>query len=157
MIKKIYLLCGCPGSGKSTWVKSRLDDKSAWVSRDNIRFSMVSENEEYFSKENEVFQNFIKEIKKAIKNEEIENVYIDATHLNEASRNKVLDKIIWGVNDELYAVYFDIPLNICLERNSNRIGREKVPNDVITQMFKSKKFPTNNEKYRYKNIIVVNE
>ena len=75
MIKKIYLLCGCPGSGKSTYAKAHIDDKTAWISRDKVRFSMVSEDEEYFSKEKEVFNTFIKEIKKAIKNDLIENIY----------------------------------------------------------------------------------
>lgn len=59
-MKKIYLLCGIPGSGKSTWAKNHLDDNSIWISRDLIRFSMVSEEEEYFSKEKEVFKEFIK-------------------------------------------------------------------------------------------------
>jgi predicted kinase len=157
MIKKIYLLCGCPGSGKSTYAKAHIDDKSAWISRDKIRFSMVSEDEEYFSKEKEVFNAFIKEIKKAIMNDLIENIYIDATHINEASRNNLLDKILWSVRDELNVIYFDTPLDICLKRNSNRSGRERVPDSVITRMFKSSRIPTNNEKYKYKNIIIVNE
>ena len=65
-MKRIYLLCGIPGSGKSTWAKSQLDNKSIWISRDQIRFSMVSESGEYFSKEKEVFRESIKEINLAI-------------------------------------------------------------------------------------------
>lgn len=157
MIKKIYLLCGCPGSGKSTYAKAHIDDKTAWISRDKVRFSMVSEDEEYFSKEKEVFNAFVKEIKKAIENNLIENIYIDATHINETSRNNLLDKIVWGVKDELSVIYFDTPLDICLKRNSNRSGRERVPDNVIARMFKSGRIPTNNEKYKYKNIIIINE
>lgn len=157
MIKKIYLLCGCPGSGKSTYAKAHIDDKTAWISRNKVRFSMVSEDEEYFSKEKEVFNAFVKEIKKAIENNLIENIYIDATHINETSRNNLLDKIVWGVKDELNVIYFDTPLDICLKRNSNRSGRERVPDNVIARMFKSGRVPTSNEKYKYKNIIVINE
>lgn len=55
----LYILSGCPGSGKSTWAKSHINpyfDK--YVSRDDIRFSLVKENEEYFSKEKEVYRLF---------------------------------------------------------------------------------------------------
>lgn len=154
-MKNIYLLCGVPASGKSTWVKERLNEHSVWISRDNIRFSMVSENEEYFAKEGEVFNAFIRAIKAAIKDDSIEDIYIDATHLTETSRNKVLDRFVWGVRDKLYVVAFDVNLETCLERNNKRTGRERVPEYVIKNMAKTYTKPTYNEKYRYKNIIEV--
>jgi hypothetical protein len=68
-------MCGCPASGKSTWIKERFnEDTDAWCSRDKIRFSMVNEEEEYFSKENEVFDTWIYTIQAAIYDENIEYV-----------------------------------------------------------------------------------
>lgn len=153
-MKRIYLLCGIPGSGKSTWAKSQLDNKSVWISRDQIRFSMVSESEEYFSKEKEVFREFIKEINLAIRDKNFDNIYIDATHLNTISRYKVLDKIALKDVDELNIVFFNIPLNICLERNSYRSGRERVPEEVIKKMYKTVVPPHLDDKYLYNSIIV---
>ena len=47
----VYLLCGVPASGKSTYCKNNVPKDAVYVSRDVIRFSMVKPNEPYFSKE----------------------------------------------------------------------------------------------------------
>ena len=156
-MKRIYLLCGIPGSGKSTWAKSQLDNKSVWISRDLIRFSMVSEKEEYFSKEKEVFKEFIKQINIAIRNNNIENIYIDATHINEVSRHKTLDKIAIKDADELNIVYFNTPLKTCILRNICRLGRECVPEKVIINMYKNFTHPEKDTKYTYNNIYEIGE
>ena len=62
MKNKLYVICGVPGTGKSTFCKNHLTmfgDNVKYVSRDDIRFSIVKENEEYFSHETEVFNKFI--------------------------------------------------------------------------------------------------
>ena len=156
-MKKIYLLCGIPGSGKSTWAKNHLDNNSIWISRDLIRFSMVSEGEEYFSKEKEVFKEFIRQINVAIKNNNIENIYIDATHINEVSRHKTLSKIAIKDADELNIVYFNTPLKTCISRNANRFGRECVPEIAIINMYKNFNHPKKDTKYTYSNIYEIGE
>ena len=47
---KLFLMMGIPGSGKTTWTSKYLRKLDKYVSRDEVRFSMVAENEEYFSK-----------------------------------------------------------------------------------------------------------
>ena len=132
--KKVWLMCGIPGSGKSTWVQEqRKTNPGAWCSRDNVRFSMVGEDEDYFARENEVFEAWLCSIQAAIANSEIENVYIDATNLNEKSRNKVLNRLNLE-NAILYAVNFTVPLEECIRRNDLREGRAKVPRSVIRRM-----------------------
>ena len=45
----LYLTCGCPGSGKSTWVQKHMNPETdKWVSRDAIRFSLLGEKDDYF-------------------------------------------------------------------------------------------------------------
>lgn len=44
----LYVICGIPGSGKSTWIKNHTSSEIL-VSRDAIRFDMVKEDEPYFS------------------------------------------------------------------------------------------------------------
>lgn len=132
--KKVFLMCGIPGSGKSTWIQKQRehDLNSSWISRDTVRFSMVGEDEDYFAHENEVFDEFIRYINEGIKL--YPTVYIDATHISTNSRNKVLKRL--NLKDcEVIPVNFIVSLETAIKRNKNRIGRTKVPNAAIRRMF----------------------
>ena len=139
--KRVFVLSGPPASGKSTWVRSQLTKGAEWISRDNVRFSIVKEDEEYFSHEDEVFDTFIAYINKALKDPDIHTIYIDATHLNKRARSKVLSRIRKRNISELNCVCFCVPPSICQERNALREGRAKVPAAAIENMFKSYTYP----------------
>lgn len=129
---KLRLLMGAPGSGKSTWIKNHLCLTDKYVSRDDIRFSMVSETEEYFSKEKEVFKEYVKRINEGLQNYD---VFADATHLNAASRNKLLRAITTKV-DAIEIIWIKTPLDMAIERNERRKGtRAYVPVEVIRRMY----------------------
>lgn len=141
-MKKIWILSGLPGSGKSTWVKNRVKSEgdncsSIIVSRDEIRFNLLKDNEEYFSKEDKVFSIFINTINKALENPSITEIFVDATHLNDKARNKVLNRLNTNFANEIVILIFDVPLETCIERNSKRTGRALVPTEVIVNMNKS--------------------
>lgn len=140
----LYMMMGAPGSGKSSWVEAHLNPLQAtWVSRDAIRFTMVKEEEEYFSKEKEVFAEYVRRINALL--EDDYNVIADATHLTAASRNKLISKIS-APNVSLCAVWINTPLETCIERNENRKGtRSYVPVDVIQKMYKYFEKPTTEE------------
>lgn len=154
-LKKVFLLCGIPASGKSTWIRSQLIPGAEWISRDNVRFAIVSENEEYFSHEDEVFDTFINYINQTLEKDNIHTIYIDATHLNQRARDKVLRKVHKDNIEELNCICFDIPLETCIARNSLRIGRSKVPETAIRNMFKVYQMPNKDEGFTH--IYKVNE
>lgn len=133
--KRVFLLCGAPGSGKSTWIKRCIEGEGGlWCSRDNVRYSLLKDEDDYFAKEDEVFATWINNIQQALNNN-IENIYIDATHLNNASRNKTLSHLVIPDTYNLIAVCFKPPLSTCLERNAKREGRERVPDHVVRSMY----------------------
>jgi predicted kinase len=144
--RKLYLMMGCPGSGKSTYLKTRFSQLPiAVISRDEIRFSMVKEDEEYFSRENEVYAEFIRQIKDALDfNAE---VFADATHLNETSRAKTLRALGESIKDvEVNVIWVRVPVEIALSQNENRIGtRSYVPKSVIRRMHSQITRPTKEE------------
>ena len=42
-MSKLILMCGVPGSGKSTWIKNNKSETDLWISRDKIRFEKLKE------------------------------------------------------------------------------------------------------------------
>lgn len=129
----LILTVGIPGAGKSTWMRRfAISNNYEYVSRDNIRFSIVKEDEEYFSHENEVFDTFINQISNHLKENKV--VIADATHLNRKARAKVLNALTVKPKT-IEIIFFNTPLEIAIERNEERKGtRAYVPVNVIKRM-----------------------
>lgn len=129
-------MSGVPGSGKSTFIKEHFTTENAIIiSRDEIRFGILQDGEDYFSHENEVWNEYIAQAKEAIKYGD-KDIVLDATHLNEASRSKVLlalGKLTADV--EVISLYVKCSLETCLDRNEQREGRRLVPRGQIRRMF----------------------
>ena len=137
---KLYLMMGTPGAGKSTFLRDHVKgNTSTIVSRDVIRFRMVEEGEPYFSKEDEVFKEFINQIDYFISHGI--DVYADATHLNKRSRAKTLNNIS-AEPREVAVIWLRTPLNECIKNNNNREGtRAFVPLSQIRRMAYSLQAP----------------
>jgi predicted kinase len=145
MKKKLYVLVGAPGSGKSTWAQTHLASlptPALYVSRDVIRYSLVNEDEEYFSKEKEVYKQFISTIRHGL--QKCNSVIADATHLNENSRSKLLRALGTSLRDvEVSAVVIQQSLEDTLSQNKMRYGtRAFVPEEQVKKMYSSMTIPT---------------
>lgn len=145
MKNKLYVMCGCPGSGKSTYCKERrpyFGENVRYISRDDIRFSLVNEGEEYFSHENEVFKEYIENIKQGLRI--CDATIADATHLNRGSRTKLFRNLGTSLKGcKVIAVVIRTPLEVCLERNEKRVDtRAYVPVSAIKNMYESFTMPT---------------
>lgn len=142
---KLYMMVGIPGSGKSHFLANNNFVKPyKIVSRDQIRFSLVKEDEPYFSKEEEVFNKFVEEIKSGLDNGY--NVFADATHLNERSRSKLLRALGSSLkNIKVDAIVVRPPFNTVIEQNAKRTGREFVPLSAIRRMNSQFTMPTKEE------------
>lgn len=133
--RNLWIVCGIPGIGKSTWIKTKHNFKGSTkiISRDDIRFSLLKEDEPYFSHEKEVWIKFIEEAKASLKVND--NTIMDATHLNQPSRTKVLRALGESLKDvRVNAIVFIGDVEVALERNSKREGRAKVPETAILNM-----------------------
>ena len=153
----VYILCGIPASGKSTWGQQfyKTNPHIKYISRDDIRFSIIKPEEEYFSHEDEVFYQFVKNIAKSLL--EGVDVIADATHLNRFSRMKLIDAIDkYTQNYDIVFVVFETNLDICLKRNQTRSGRSIVPEENLKNMYKHFRRPTLGEDFRVKEIVDVN-
>jgi predicted kinase len=140
------MMMGIPGSGKSTYLENNLGSflQPKVISRDKIRFSLLKDGDEYFSKEDEVFKKFIQEINNSL-GRGYGDTIVDATHLNAGSRKKLLKNIDRNLADEVIVIWIKVPLEVALERNSKREGRSFVPEDAIKNMYNSLSKPTSYE------------
>ena len=129
----LTLIGGTPGSGKSTWLKNNIKDENAVIiSRDEIRFSIVKPDEDYFSHEDEVCQIFWTRINKALAANK--NVFVDQTSITPKARKWLLQHVTGY--DTVEFIWLDVDLKTCLERNENRKGtRAYVPRGVIRRMY----------------------
>ena len=135
-MSKIIMMCGIPGSGKSTFCHKFLTDYT-YISRDQIRFSLLDDADDYFAKEKEVMKKFLEltlEVLAEVRRVCGDDFIIDATHLTKSSRRKILSQLVlpplYPIN-EVYCIYMKTDLKLALERNSKRTGRKLVPNNVI--------------------------
>ena len=95
------------GSGKTTWGRTHSSLCDRYVSRDDIRFYLLKDGEDYFAHEDEVLKLFYERINEAL--EKGSDVFADATHLTAAARKKFLSNISAKYN-KLNIIVFDIPL-----------------------------------------------
>ena len=159
MSGRLFLMMGIPqlGAGKSSFVSTHIreDCNQAWVSRDAIRFDMVKEDEPYFSKEDEVFKNFIERIDFHLAAGH--DVFADATHLNKKSRAKVLRNLTVKPR-EVAVIWLQTSLNECLRRNELRAGtRSYVPPSQLRRMAYSLQAPDFDEDINTLYIVKSNE
>lgn len=138
----MYLMCGAPGCGKSYYIKTHLKEGEKIISRDEIRFSILKDKDKYFSKEKEVYNEFLRRI-----NAEIaagSDFYVDQTSLNTGARAKLLNRLNKKPT-KLIAIYIDRPLERILFQNAQRTGRALVPEDAVINMYNSIEKPTKAE------------
>lgn len=134
--KIVWMMVGAPGSGKSWVAQHTLMRGLGWryISRDEVRFSIVKDEEEYFSHENKVYREFINRIKSALNEEGVFNVIADATHLNYASRRKLLRALGRSGGNGVIPVVIQNDVSEMIKNNEMRSGRSCVPHSVVYRM-----------------------
>lgn len=149
-------MIGLPGSGKSTWAKANLHNAD-YISRDVVRMSIVKDNEDLFSHEDEVYDKFIGALADGLDNGR--NMVADATHLSHGARHKLVRALSKaGLTADKYDITFvvmDTPLAECIRRDATREGRAHVTEPVIKNMNKSLTTPYVGEFENVKEVWVI--
>lgn len=145
----LHVMCGVPGSGKTSFAtKHAISDHDVHISRDEIRFELIGDNE-YFSMESVVYEQWTQKIAWSL--HAGFDTWADATHLNPKSRKTLFRQLAkYGVDFseiEVEMIVFQIPFTVCKERNAKREGRTCVPEDALRNMANSFRPPTFDEPY----------
>lgn len=130
----VVLTIGLPGSGKTTWYKRRgVTPLSSDMLR-SILFDSITE-QRY---QGLVFST-LRSLLRARLIAKMPWNYVDATNLSPHERRQWI-KMARGFGYEVHAVFFDVPLEVCLERNRKR--ERQVQEDVMKQMAARLRPPT---------------
>jgi predicted kinase len=130
----VVLAIGLPGSGKSSWFKRH---NIAPLSSDLLRALLFDDaTEQRF--QDLVFSNLRSMLKARLIARRPIN-YVDATNLTPHERQSWI-KLAKDYGYEVQAVFFDVPVEVCLERNQRR--ERVVAEDVMRRMAGKLRPPT---------------
>jgi predicted kinase len=133
----VVLAIGLPGSGKSSWFKRH---NVVPLSSDMVRSLLFDDvREQRFV--DLVFSNLRSMLKARLIAKRPMN-YVDATNLTPQERQHWI-KLAKDYNYEVHAVFFDVPLEVCIDRHQRR--DRVVPEDVMRRMAAKLKAPAFNE------------
>lgn len=133
----LYICGGAPAAGKTTYINSILEeDSQVKVSIEDIRLSLVAENQNLYSKETLVFNTFIEKIIEGL--QEDYDVFADTTNLTRQARHKLLSRIPADLYDEVHMLWFAVDKSTCVAQNELRKGtRIYMEPNVLKQLFYS--------------------
>jgi predicted kinase len=130
----VVLAIGLPGSGKSSWFKRH---NVVPLSSDMVRTLLFDDvREQRF--QDLVFSNLRSMLKARLIAKRPMN-YVDATNLTPQERQHWI-KLAKDYNYEVNAVFFDVPLEVCVERHQRR--DRVVPEDIMRRMAAKLKAPS---------------
>lgn len=138
-MRYLFLLRGCPSSGKSTWVKNN-NLESYTLSSDNIRLmyqspilNMNGNLEISQNNDGEVWELLFKLLENRM--EKGEMVVVDATHYKSELLNRYKPLFVKYRYRPIVVDFTDVPLEELHRRNNTREEYKRVPNEVIDKMF----------------------
>lgn len=152
-MRKLILLAGLPGVGKSYYAQSIQDENCHIISSDETRFAITHDYRVILEDMNIVYDKMIETANALLNNNENITVVLDSTFLDDKRRNYFLDRIRGA--DYIQLVMLKANIDTILTRNHKRQEEKWVPEDVILSMMERYKDPSSDNIYRYNFIKVV--
>ena len=152
-MRKLILLAGLPGTGKSYYAQSIKDENCHIISSDETRFAITHDYRVILEDMNIVYDKMIDNANELLSTNDNITIVLDSTFLDDKRRNYFLDKIRGA--DYIQLVMLKANIDTILTRNHKRQEEKWVPEDVILSMMERYKDPSPDNVYRYNFIKVV--
>jgi len=137
---RVVLAVGLPGSGKSTWFARRGLHP---LSTDLLRLLLLDDENDQ-SRQNHVFGALYGLLRRRLAIGR-RLTWVDATNLEPSQRRNFL-RMAQEMGYCVDAIYFDVPLEVCLERNAAR--NRSVPLEVMRDFARRLRPPDYSEGFR---------
>ena len=114
----VIIFIGLQGAGKSTFYQTHFATTHGYISKDTLSRSKTMNKT---TKQNILLEEALREGR---------SVVIDNTNPTKEDREPLI-RLGHLYNDTVIGYYFDAPVSECLARNRERIGKARVPDNVI--------------------------
>jgi protein phosphatase len=128
-----YFLLGAQGAGKTTWATAHAAQLSAVIlASDDIRNELEALGTDATSENERVFA--LLEAQLDVLLAQGKNVLVDATHARRSWREKEV-AIARAHGAKTVAIWFDVPLAVCLQRNARKPGTQRWGERIVSPEF----------------------
>lgn len=148
-MKKLVLMIGVPGSGKSTLSQRLIDKGYRALNADSIREELWGDPTDQ-KEPDRVFEIFFKRMDEMLAAGD--DIVIDNTNTNPRHREQAISRARAHGYEDIQLWIIDVPLEICLERNRQR--QRNVPEDIVAKMHATINGPGRPRKHEGKIVIV---
>jgi len=116
----LYVLIGLPASGKSSWARANAARlRACVVCSDDVRRDLRTHGRD--AQDSDLVFSEVERRARAVL-QSGQSVILDATHSNRELRRYAL-QLAAEIHAHRVAIWFDLPLSVCLERNARRSER----------------------------------
>lgn len=135
-MKDLFVLCGAPGCGKSTFIKTH-GYEDFTISSDAIRLMFEApvyneHGDRMISQRNDklVWQTLYSLVEQRMKTGSV--IFVDATHTGKNAFSKYR-KLALRYSYCIHAIVFRVPVEQCLKNNKSRVAYKQVPDEVVEE------------------------
>lgn len=139
-MRVLHILRGLPGCGKSTLAAEMVRSEPTRyvrINRDDLRFMIVGRDNDPYTHGRDKREKLVRKMRDALIKSALESDYdviVDDTNLVESTVRSLHD-LARSIGDiTVEETFIDVPIDVCIERDSRRVGFAHVGREVIWSM-----------------------